>query len=144
MSSVLFHEIFYQSKNKNSVLNWEHLAMLNSWIYNIGICLHYIHSFQWMLQHMQKITEYSIMLDIADTMLIHCHYFYNANSAEIKHFKCYEISFICHVLFLFFFKVQMHNGDVYEASIKDIDKKSDIATIKINPQVSPQHSTNRK
>ncbi|XP_036969171.1 serine protease HTRA3 isoform X1 [Acanthopagrus latus] len=31
-------------------------------------------------------------------------------------------------------KVQMHNGDVYEASIKDIDKKSDIATIKINPQ----------
>ncbi|GAA6230994.1 serine protease HTRA3-like [Lates japonicus] len=41
-------------------------------------------------------------------------------------------------------KVQMHNGDVYEASIKDIDKKSDIATIKINPQVSPQHSTNRK
>lgn len=32
----------------------------------------------------------------------------------------------------------MHNGDVYEASIKDIDKKSDIATIKINPQVSKQ------
>lgn len=32
-------------------------------------------------------------------------------------------------------KVQMHNGEVYEASIKDIDKKSDIATIKINPQV---------
>uniref|UniRef100_A0AAY4A5U8 PDZ domain-containing protein n=1 Tax=Denticeps clupeoides TaxID=299321 RepID=A0AAY4A5U8_9TELE len=31
-------------------------------------------------------------------------------------------------------KVQMHNGDVYEANIKDIDKKSDIATIKINPQ----------
>uniref|UniRef100_A0A667ZAL2 HtrA serine peptidase 3 n=1 Tax=Myripristis murdjan TaxID=586833 RepID=A0A667ZAL2_9TELE len=31
--------------------------------------------------------------------------------------------------------VQMHNGDVYEASIKDIDKKSDIATIKINPQL---------
>ncbi|XP_028330871.1 serine protease HTRA3 [Gouania willdenowi] len=31
-------------------------------------------------------------------------------------------------------KVQMHNGDVYEASIKDIDKKSDIATIKINTQ----------
>ncbi|XP_071403613.1 serine protease HTRA3-like [Centroberyx affinis] len=30
-------------------------------------------------------------------------------------------------------KVQMHNGDVHEASIKDIDKKSDIATIKINP-----------
>lgn len=35
-------------------------------------------------------------------------------------------------------KVQMHNGDVYEASIRDIDKKSDIATIKINPQVSRQ------
>ncbi|KAI3376688.1 hypothetical protein L3Q82_017119 [Scortum barcoo] len=31
-------------------------------------------------------------------------------------------------------KVQMHNGDIHEASIKDIDKKSDIATIKINPQ----------
>lgn len=31
-------------------------------------------------------------------------------------------------------KVQMQNGDVYEASIKDIDKKSDIATIKIHPQ----------
>ncbi|XP_029382105.1 serine protease HTRA3 isoform X2 [Echeneis naucrates] len=31
-------------------------------------------------------------------------------------------------------KVQMHNGDVYEATIRDIDKKSDIATIKINPQ----------
>ncbi|XP_030636057.1 serine protease HTRA3 isoform X3 [Chanos chanos] len=31
-------------------------------------------------------------------------------------------------------KVQMHNGDVYEATIKDIDKKSDIATIKINTQ----------
>uniref|UniRef100_A0A672IDM2 HtrA serine peptidase 3 n=1 Tax=Salarias fasciatus TaxID=181472 RepID=A0A672IDM2_SALFA len=30
--------------------------------------------------------------------------------------------------------VQMHNGDVYEANIKDIDKKSDIATIKVNPQ----------
>lgn len=39
--------------------------------------------------------------------------------------------------FCFFLKVQMHNGDVYEATIKDIDKKSDIATIKINPQVSP-------
>ncbi|KAK7910297.1 hypothetical protein WMY93_014981 [Mugilogobius chulae] len=31
-------------------------------------------------------------------------------------------------------KVQMQNGDVFEAIIKDIDKKSDIATIKINPQ----------
>ncbi|XP_040887056.1 serine protease HTRA3 isoform X1 [Toxotes jaculatrix] len=33
-------------------------------------------------------------------------------------------------------KVQMHNGDVYEASIKDIDKKSDIATIKISPKIN--------
>ncbi|XP_037613941.1 serine protease HTRA3-like [Sebastes umbrosus] len=32
-------------------------------------------------------------------------------------------------------KVQMHNGDVYEANIKDIDKKSDIATIKVNSQM---------
>uniref|UniRef100_A0A8C2AAH1 HtrA serine peptidase 3 n=1 Tax=Cyprinus carpio TaxID=7962 RepID=A0A8C2AAH1_CYPCA len=31
-------------------------------------------------------------------------------------------------------KVQMRDGDVYEATIKDIDKKSDIATIKINSQ----------
>ncbi|KAF7248028.1 Serine protease HTRA3 [Varanus komodoensis] len=30
-------------------------------------------------------------------------------------------------------KVQLQNGDTYEATIKDIDKKSDIATIKINP-----------
>lgn len=33
-------------------------------------------------------------------------------------------------------KVQLQNGDTYEAKIKDIDKKSDIATIKINPRVS--------
>ncbi|XP_062992045.1 serine protease HTRA3 [Elgaria multicarinata webbii] len=31
-------------------------------------------------------------------------------------------------------KVQLQNGDTYEATIKDIDKKSDIATIKINPR----------
>ncbi|MEE6462565.1 hypothetical protein FKM82_001639 [Ascaphus truei] len=31
-------------------------------------------------------------------------------------------------------KVQLHNGDSYEATIKDIDKKSDIATIKIFPK----------
>uniref|UniRef100_A0A671LTE6 Serine protease HTRA3-like n=1 Tax=Sinocyclocheilus anshuiensis TaxID=1608454 RepID=A0A671LTE6_9TELE len=31
-------------------------------------------------------------------------------------------------------KVQMRGGDVFEATIKDIDKKSDIATIKINAQ----------
>ncbi|XP_018410468.1 PREDICTED: serine protease HTRA3 isoform X1 [Nanorana parkeri] len=30
-----------------------------------------------------------------------------------------------------YLKVQLHNGDNYEATIKDIDKKSDIATIKI-------------
>ncbi|XP_062902416.1 serine protease HTRA3 [Mobula hypostoma] len=31
-------------------------------------------------------------------------------------------------------KVQVHNGKVYEATIKDLDTKSDIATIKINPK----------
>nr|XP_044986183.1 serine protease HTRA3 isoform X2 [Jaculus jaculus] len=31
-------------------------------------------------------------------------------------------------------KVQLQNGDAYEATIKDIDKKSDIATIKIHPK----------
>ncbi|KAB5579283.1 hypothetical protein PHYPO_G00193330 [Pangasianodon hypophthalmus] len=31
-------------------------------------------------------------------------------------------------------KVQTHDGDIYDATIKDIDKKSDIATIKINPE----------
>ncbi|XP_074129609.1 serine protease HTRA3 isoform X1 [Sminthopsis crassicaudata] len=31
-------------------------------------------------------------------------------------------------------KVQLQSGDTYEATIKDIDKKSDIATIKINPK----------
>lgn len=33
-------------------------------------------------------------------------------------------------------KVQLQNGDTYEATIRDIDKKSDIATIKIHPKVS--------
>uniref|UniRef100_A0A671LZC0 Serine protease HTRA3-like n=1 Tax=Sinocyclocheilus anshuiensis TaxID=1608454 RepID=A0A671LZC0_9TELE len=32
-------------------------------------------------------------------------------------------------------KVQMRGGDVFEATIKDIDKKSDIATIKINKKL---------
>lgn len=32
-------------------------------------------------------------------------------------------------------RVQLHDGQTYEASIRDIDKKSDIATIKINPKV---------
>ncbi|KAJ7403354.1 Serine protease HTRA3 [Pitangus sulphuratus] len=31
-------------------------------------------------------------------------------------------------------KVQLQDGDTYEATIKDIDKKSDIATIKIHPK----------
>ncbi|XP_023685516.2 serine protease HTRA3-like isoform X1 [Paramormyrops kingsleyae] len=31
-------------------------------------------------------------------------------------------------------KVRLHDGDTYEAAIRDIDKKSDIATIKVNPQ----------
>ena len=35
----------------------------------------------------------------------------------------------------------MCDGDVYEANIKDIDKKSDIATIKINPSVSRDRTT---
>lgn len=33
-------------------------------------------------------------------------------------------------------RVQLQDGDTYEATIKDIDKKSDIATIKIHPKVS--------
>uniref|UniRef100_A0A672KR51 Serine protease HTRA3-like n=1 Tax=Sinocyclocheilus grahami TaxID=75366 RepID=A0A672KR51_SINGR len=32
-------------------------------------------------------------------------------------------------------RVQLHDGQTYEASIRDIDKKSDIATIKINPKL---------
>ncbi|XP_073718562.1 serine protease HTRA3a isoform X1 [Misgurnus anguillicaudatus] len=31
-------------------------------------------------------------------------------------------------------QVQLHDGQTYDASIRDIDKKSDIATIKINPK----------
>ncbi|MCI4376121.1 hypothetical protein PGIGA_G00184610 [Pangasianodon gigas] len=31
-------------------------------------------------------------------------------------------------------RVQLHDGKTYEASITDIDKKSDIATIKVNPR----------
>lgn len=34
-------------------------------------------------------------------------------------------------------KVQLQNGDAYEATIQDIDKKSDIATIVIHPKVTP-------
>lgn len=32
-------------------------------------------------------------------------------------------------------RVQLHDGKMYNASITDIDKKSDIATIKVNPRV---------
>uniref|UniRef100_A0A3B4FE56 Serine protease HTRA2, mitochondrial n=1 Tax=Pundamilia nyererei TaxID=303518 RepID=A0A3B4FE56_9CICH len=31
-------------------------------------------------------------------------------------------------------RVQLHDGDAYEAVVKDIDRKADIATIKVNPQ----------
>lgn len=33
-------------------------------------------------------------------------------------------------------RVQLHDGDAYEASVRDVDRKADIATIKVNPQVS--------
>lgn len=35
-------------------------------------------------------------------------------------------------------RVQLHDGKKYEASITDIDKKSDIATIKVNTRVLQQ------
>ncbi|XP_054461241.1 serine protease HTRA3a [Anoplopoma fimbria] len=31
-------------------------------------------------------------------------------------------------------RVQLHDGDAYEASVRDLDRKADIATIKVNPQ----------
>nr|XP_046190044.1 serine protease HTRA3-like [Oncorhynchus gorbuscha] len=31
-------------------------------------------------------------------------------------------------------RVQLHDGGAYEATVRDIDRKSDIATIKVNPQ----------
>uniref|UniRef100_A0A3B4ZM13 Serine protease HTRA3-like n=1 Tax=Stegastes partitus TaxID=144197 RepID=A0A3B4ZM13_9TELE len=31
-------------------------------------------------------------------------------------------------------RVQLHDGDAYEAVVRDLDKKADIATIKVNPQ----------
>ncbi|KAG8015092.1 Serine protease HTRA3 [Nibea albiflora] len=31
-------------------------------------------------------------------------------------------------------RVQLHDGDAYEALIRDVDRKADIATIKVNPQ----------
>lgn len=33
-------------------------------------------------------------------------------------------------------RVQLHDGDAYEAAVRDVDRKSDIATIKVNPQVN--------
>lgn len=32
-------------------------------------------------------------------------------------------------------RVQLHDGDAYEAVVRDVDRKADIATIKVNPQV---------
>ncbi|XP_034443121.1 serine protease HTRA3a [Hippoglossus hippoglossus] len=31
-------------------------------------------------------------------------------------------------------RVQLHDGDTYEAMVRDVDRKADIATIKVNPQ----------
>ncbi|KAG7485491.1 serine protease HTRA3-like [Solea senegalensis] len=31
-------------------------------------------------------------------------------------------------------RVQLHDGDAYEAAVRDVDRKADIATIKVNPQ----------
>nr|XP_020451665.1 serine protease HTRA3 isoform X2 [Monopterus albus] len=31
-------------------------------------------------------------------------------------------------------RVQLHDGDIYEAVVRDVDRKADIATIKVNPQ----------
>uniref|UniRef100_A0A4W6E4K8 HtrA serine peptidase 3a n=1 Tax=Lates calcarifer TaxID=8187 RepID=A0A4W6E4K8_LATCA len=31
-------------------------------------------------------------------------------------------------------RVQLHDGDAYEAVVRDVDRKADIATIKVNPQ----------
>lgn len=32
-------------------------------------------------------------------------------------------------------RVQLHDGDAYEAVVRDVDRKADIATIKVTPQV---------
>uniref|UniRef100_A0AAZ3RVX2 PDZ domain-containing protein n=1 Tax=Oncorhynchus tshawytscha TaxID=74940 RepID=A0AAZ3RVX2_ONCTS len=32
-------------------------------------------------------------------------------------------------------RVQLHDGGAYEATVRDVDRKSDIATIKVNPQL---------
>lgn len=36
-------------------------------------------------------------------------------------------------------RVQLHDGNAYEAVVRDIDRKADIATIKVNPQVREEH-----
>uniref|UniRef100_A0A7N8XVQ0 HtrA serine peptidase 3a n=1 Tax=Mastacembelus armatus TaxID=205130 RepID=A0A7N8XVQ0_9TELE len=40
-------------------------------------------------------------------------------------------------------RVQLHDGDAYEAVVRDVDKKADIATIKVNPQKLPVLSLGR-
>lgn len=32
-------------------------------------------------------------------------------------------------------RVQLHDGDAYEAVVRDVDRKADIATVQVNPQV---------
>ena len=36
-------------------------------------------------------------------------------------------------------RVQLHDGDAYEATVREVDRKADIATIKVNPQVRDTH-----
>lgn len=37
-------------------------------------------------------------------------------------------------------RVQLHDGATYDATIRDLDTKSDIATIKVNPVVRSLHT----
>lgn len=40
-------------------------------------------------------------------------------------------------------RVQLHDGGTYEAAVRDVDMKADIATIKVNPRVRERtHTTN--
>lgn len=39
-----------------------------------------------------------------------------------------------------YLRVQLHDGASYEATIRDLDTKSDIATIKVNPVVRSSHT----
>lgn len=32
-------------------------------------------------------------------------------------------------------RVQLHDSDVYQAVVRDVDRRADIATVKVNPQV---------